>query len=194
MGQGKSLVAMHNLTGEKLLEADGLGGMPMPSVAVTKKNIPFSNFGEITLEGNRAMVNPAAGKRVFDADIYSPTIPERVWTLQSPAKASDRLLSFFSPLKGPDGMKGNVAGEFYGMRDSLKNGLDALVRGAEGSVYARYLYLRGARGERGFHRAAGEQEKECEAKRIGSIPFLHPRPVRRSTQGRSYRCGAYGGF
>lgn len=49
MEETEALIAMHNLTEEKLEKSVELGGFPMPSIAVTKADIPHTNFGEITL-------------------------------------------------------------------------------------------------------------------------------------------------
>ncbi len=66
--QEKNLVVYHNVSIEKLNDAIQLGGLPMPSLAVTKKDIPFDNFGEITLVGNRDMIDPQKSK---DNDVFS---------------------------------------------------------------------------------------------------------------------------
>lgn len=74
----RSLVAMHNLSAENLGKALDLGGFPMPSIAVTKRTIPHTNFGDITLVMNRSTVDPEMDSRnkVFSADVWSPTFPK----------------------------------------------------------------------------------------------------------------------
>lgn len=47
--QTRDLIAVHNLTENKLLSALKLGGFPMPSIAVTKSSIGHSTFGDISL-------------------------------------------------------------------------------------------------------------------------------------------------
>ena len=73
----KDLVALHNLTEDKLLKSLELGGMPMPSLAVTKADIPHSNFGEITLIFGRETIDPKANKKnkVYSADAWTPVFP-----------------------------------------------------------------------------------------------------------------------
>ena len=68
----KNLVVYHNVTTDKLSDAIKLGGLPMPSLAVTKKDIPFEDFGEITLIGNRDMIDPKKSgyNEVFSRDAY----------------------------------------------------------------------------------------------------------------------------
>ena len=75
----KDLVALHNLTPEKLLKTLDLGGMPMPSVAITKaEEIDHSNFGEISLILNKESIDPKKSKynKVFSGDAYTPTFPQ----------------------------------------------------------------------------------------------------------------------
>lgn len=54
----RDLVAVHNLTTEKLEGALELGGMPMPSIAVTKKDIGHSTYGEVSLVFGKDTVDP----------------------------------------------------------------------------------------------------------------------------------------
>ena len=73
----KDLVALHNLTEDKLTKALELGGFPMPSIAVTKSDIPHTNFGEITLVFGRETIDPKESKKntVYSADAWTPTFP-----------------------------------------------------------------------------------------------------------------------
>lgn len=73
----RDLVITHNLSGENLLHAQRMGGVAVPSLAVTKGNAPLDGFGEITLIGGPEMADPKgyAGTKVFGADIYSPRYP-----------------------------------------------------------------------------------------------------------------------
>ena len=75
--QEKNLIAQHNLTARALLHAVKMGGLPVPSVAITKVDSPLDNFGELTLIGDVSMIDPKAGggAKVFGADIYSPRYP-----------------------------------------------------------------------------------------------------------------------
>ena len=70
------LIALHNLTERNLLDALRLGGLPMPSIAVTKVGIPHLEYGRITLILDKEAIDPEADRRnmVYGADIESPTI------------------------------------------------------------------------------------------------------------------------
>jgi len=73
----RDLMVTHNLTAANLLHAQKMGGLPVPSLAITKKDTPLTGFGEVTLIGPPEMADPKgyAGTKVFGADIYSPRYP-----------------------------------------------------------------------------------------------------------------------
>ena len=82
----KDLVAYHNVSTGKLREAIKLGGLPMPSLAITKRDIPFGDFGEITLIGGKGMIDPRKSRanEVFSRDAY--TVRKPVVNYEEPAK------------------------------------------------------------------------------------------------------------
>ncbi len=73
----KDLVALHNMTEEKLFQALKLGGMPMPSIAITKNEGMHTDFGDITLIFDKKSIDPQADSRnkVYSSDIHSQTFP-----------------------------------------------------------------------------------------------------------------------
>lgn len=72
----RDLIAQHNTTAEKLAHADRMGGMAVPSIAVTRAGHPLEDFGDISLIGNKDIVDPHAGAKVFGADAYTPRYPD----------------------------------------------------------------------------------------------------------------------
>lgn len=71
------LVALHNLTEENLLKVLDLGGFPMPSIAVTKADIPFTDFGDITVVFGKETIDPAKPENaVYSRDAWTPTVPQ----------------------------------------------------------------------------------------------------------------------
>ncbi len=74
----RDLMVTHNLTAANLLHAVKMGGIAVPSLAITKKDTPLSGFGDITLIGDKNLADPKgyAGTKVFGADIYSPRYPK----------------------------------------------------------------------------------------------------------------------
>lgn len=73
----RNLIVQHNLTLSNLKNADKVGGLAVPSLAISRAETPLENFGEISLIGTKQMVDPAASKanKVFNADVYSPRYP-----------------------------------------------------------------------------------------------------------------------
>lgn len=73
----KDLVVYHNVSTGKLRESIKQGGLPMPSLAITKRDIPFGDFGEITLIGDKDMINPRKSRsnEVFSRDAYTVRKP-----------------------------------------------------------------------------------------------------------------------
>lgn len=70
------LIARHNLYSDRLKFADEIGGIANPSLAITKRGIPFEKFGDITLIADKKMINPYyKNAKVFGADVYSPRYP-----------------------------------------------------------------------------------------------------------------------
>ena len=73
----RDLMMTHNLSVSNLLHAHKMGGIPVPSLAITKKDMPLTGFGEITLMGSKDLADPKgyAKPKVYGADIYSPRYP-----------------------------------------------------------------------------------------------------------------------
>lgn len=72
---GDELIVQHNLTASNLLKADKMGGLPVPSLAISKVGTPLENFGEITLIAPRYMASPSAKNPVFRSDAYTSRFP-----------------------------------------------------------------------------------------------------------------------
>lgn len=89
-----SLMAVHNLTEDKLKKTLELGGFPMPSIAITKPEIGHENFGNISLVFGRETVDPAADRRndVYSADAWTPTFPDVDY------EANDKVVSKISKM------------------------------------------------------------------------------------------------
>ncbi len=72
--QTDKLVAVHNVTEEKLLGALKLGGLPVPSIAIVKARSGHSNYGPISLVFNRESIDPKTNRKnkVYGADAWTP--------------------------------------------------------------------------------------------------------------------------
>lgn len=78
----RNLVAVHNLTEENLADALGLGGFPMPSVAVTKAGMEHKDYGPVSLVFGRESIDPARrGNKVYTGDAWTPVFPETGYKL-----------------------------------------------------------------------------------------------------------------
>lgn len=75
--QTRDLLALHNLTEEKLRSTLRLGGFPMPSIAVIRDQMMHDNYGEITMVFGRETIDPQADSRnrVYGGDAWTPTAP-----------------------------------------------------------------------------------------------------------------------
>ena len=75
---GKNLLALHNLTEDKLRGVLELGGFPVPSIAVTNNPMSNANFGEISVVFNKDTINPELDSRnkVYGRDAYTSRIPD----------------------------------------------------------------------------------------------------------------------
>ena len=101
---GDELIVQHNLTAENLIKADKLGGLPVPSLAISKAANPMSDkFGEITLIGGQEMANPSAKNPVFGSDAYTKRFPSIDYQIDQ--KSTNALKSMFSDVinKMPEG-------------------------------------------------------------------------------------------
>lgn len=101
--QDRDLVIAHSLSAENLLHAAKMGGIPVPSLAVTRKGESITNFGEITLIGDPAMADPRGGAQVFGADIYSPRYPRVERELDR--RAVDALARKLAPMAKRMGLR-----------------------------------------------------------------------------------------
>lgn len=73
----QNLGAVHSISPDKLLEAEKLGGMPVPSVAVTRLDQPYSwgGDGSIYLIGRPGMIDPKRGAEVYSRDAWTGKMP-----------------------------------------------------------------------------------------------------------------------
>ena len=86
----KELVAIHNLSEEKLLEDLNLGGFPAPSIAVTKTNVGHDGYGDISVVFRKDTLDPKINKdnHVFGAYAYTPRFPQVEYQLNEKAVKS----------------------------------------------------------------------------------------------------------
>ena len=120
-----NLAAIHSLDEEKFLAVDKLGGLPLPSIAVTRLDRPYTWGGEgnIYLVGSPALADPARGVEIHDRDAWSGYFPKLRWSRQEEKERED----FYNRAQ-------EAALRYYGGTDIstlrfLKNALDGDHRG-----------------------------------------------------------------
>jgi hypothetical protein len=68
---------LHNMRPEDIMKVAELGGMPLPSLAVTRESVPhIGGFGAVTLVAPAETLDSID---VYDRDIYSPRVPQPEW-------------------------------------------------------------------------------------------------------------------
>lgn len=159
----KDLVVYHNVSTGKLREAIKLGGLPMPSLAITKRDIPFGDFGEITLIGDKGMVDPRKSRanEVFSRDAY--TVRKPVVNYEEPAKIdSDTFhkkyeetrkflkknsidvgeinFSFYDGEESLAAMENNIAIKYYYVKNILKKDIPIKERTVTPPVRGERLF------------------------------------------------------
>ena len=86
-----TLLAIHNLTAEKLRGILELGGFPVPSIAIT--NQAHTQFGDISIIFDKSTIDPSRiENEVYDRDVWSPTFPQVDYEINEDlSKASKEL-------------------------------------------------------------------------------------------------------
>ncbi len=85
----RDLIALHNLSEDKLRQALELGGFPMPSIAITKVGMAYTDFGDISLLFGKESIDPVNKQnKVYSHDAWTPTFPTVGYKLNS-AKTRD---------------------------------------------------------------------------------------------------------
>jgi hypothetical protein len=76
----KDLVFVHNTSEDAIKSFDAMGGIPSPSIAVTKADQPFTGFGNIQLIGKPEKFDPTVNpaNKIYSADAYSPRAPKKI--------------------------------------------------------------------------------------------------------------------
>ena len=100
---GKEMIVHHNISPEKLARVEKVGGMPVPSVAISNVENPLTSFGNISLIGDKSMAIPSAKNPVYGFDAYTARTPEIDFKFD--AKSVKNIDNFFSDVakKIPDG-------------------------------------------------------------------------------------------
>jgi phage-Barnase-EndoU-ColicinE5/D-RelE like nuclease5 len=91
---GQEMIVHHNISPQKLARVEQVGGMPVPSIAVSNVDNPMLNFGDISLIGPKEMAIPSAKNPVYGFDAYTARAPKIDY--QMDAKSSKKLQGMFA--------------------------------------------------------------------------------------------------
>lgn len=157
-----TLLAIHNLTEEKLQKFLALGGAPMPSIAVTRSDIEHSNFGDISLVFDKSTIDPKSNRRntVYSADAWTPTFPAIEYEVNSQVEQRvSRRIRELSRQVDPL-FQDELRGIQYGLEDNLNRhgGEEGLVRAAMDNYGLKAAYLE----EQGQHISAATTRREVD--------------------------------
>lgn len=94
----KDLIAVHNLSEEKLLKSLNLGGLPMPSIAILRAKDGHNKFGDISLVFSKDTIDPELSRvnKVYSADAWTPTYPKIDYKAND--RVEDRISSKYNEL------------------------------------------------------------------------------------------------
>jgi len=132
------MIAHHNTNLPGIIAARDLGGIPMPSVAISRADAPMGEFGDISLLLRPDQVNPARGVNVFASDAYTgrqdrgfKTFTDRDAALKNIA-ADPNFGHFEAPLNTPGGNFSSTFDDYddmfavsqYGLANKIGNPKD----------------------------------------------------------------------
>lgn len=100
---GKEMIVHHNISPEKLARVQKIGGMPVPSIAISNVENPMMGFGDISLIGSKEMAIPSAKNPVYGFDAYTARAPKVDYQIDQKSKKA--LEKQFSDIASeiPDG-------------------------------------------------------------------------------------------
>jgi hypothetical protein len=87
----KMLIGQHNLSPMGVKVASDIGGIPMPSMAISRADDPLTKFGDITLLTDPRMVQPSRTTSVWPIDAYTGRQPRGDQQFVSQAEAAKAM-------------------------------------------------------------------------------------------------------
>ena len=73
--KNRNLMVHHNINQIDLIKADRLGGLPAPSLAISKIENPMMGYGDVVLVGSTKLAKPSYSNPVFRSDGYTVRMP-----------------------------------------------------------------------------------------------------------------------
>lgn len=147
--QTRDLLALHNLTQEKLRSTLQLGGFPMPSIAVIRDQMLHDNYGEITMVFGKDTIDPQADSRnrVYGGDAWTPTAPRVDYPINYQVQRAfeDRVEQLAANVAGGTFGRASVLGTMGATGDSTSMDMEEITRrlANDNAVQAAYLAEQG---------------------------------------------------
>lgn len=147
--QTRDLLALHNLTEDKLRSTLQLGGFPMPSIAVIRDQMLHDNYGEITMVFGKNTIDPQADSRnrVYGGDAWTPTAPRVDYPINYQVQRAfeDRVEQLAANVAGGTFGRASVLGTMGVTGDSTSMDMEEITRrlANDNAVQAAYLAEQG---------------------------------------------------
>lgn len=130
-----NLIAVHNIKPAGLLNANRLGGLPMPSLAIVDINNGFDKYGDITLIADKDFIDPKKNRhsKVFASDVYSARYPNINY--QIPRSGENKIVNKVNSLFDDKSLASDIS---HHIKSEIEDGgLRSLSR----DQYAQLLFL-----------------------------------------------------
>ncbi len=88
------LIVQHNIHPKALERAERIGGIPSPSVAISKADDPLTGYGDISLLGTSDLATPSRNNPVYRSDGYTSRMP--MVELVPDQKAEELVKKFYA--------------------------------------------------------------------------------------------------
>lgn len=143
-GTHGTLMAIHNLTEDKMKGILELGGFPFPSIAIMKESTISgnSNFGEISVLFDKNTIDPKANKKnkVYSRDAYTPRFPSVEYDIDS------KVVKNIRNIVGNDYQNGYVS-DAINMLDNIEDsvnrrGLEETLNNIKKDSSMKYVYMK----------------------------------------------------
>ena len=97
----------HNINQIDLIKADRLGGLPAPSLAISKIDNPMMGYGDVVLVGSTKLAKPSYSNPVFRSDGYTVRMPRPDITVNNKVAdfVTNEKVKFFKSFNRPAKIK-----------------------------------------------------------------------------------------
>lgn len=143
--EARELVAVHNITPEKLAKSLEFGGLPMPSIAVLKAQDGHSEFGDISLVFGKDTIDPKAYRtnKVYSGDAWTPTYPNVEYKpSEKVLKAVNKKLAALAPYEVRNGLGDSISLDADNAGNDLNRNGGNMVEAYRNNISMKYAFLK----------------------------------------------------